>query len=434
MEPQSQSPVSQVAKDSILKGPYWPEPVRVLSAEVRNERIEIHAVGTETERYFSDLLDTAEFEANVQVTARGAVLTFAADPKHFRLAIEARRIRLAHEYDPHFAVSVSQIDPLPHQLEAVYHHMLRHPQVRFLLADDPGAGKTIMAGLLLKEFKYRGLVEHTLVITPANLTDQWQREMRDKFGEDFTVVNRATLEAFYGESAWEARPQCITSVDFAKQDDIIDTLRGVHWDMVIVDEAHKMAAYQYGKKVKKTERYQLGELLSEHADHLLFLTATPHKGDPENFLLLLDLLDPDLYASTEILRQAVQRQENPIFLRRMKEDMVGLDGKPLFPPRHAQTVGYRLSPLEKELYEAVTRYVENHFQRAFQEENRNVQLALTVLQRRLASSLRAIRKSLENRRNKLREIQRLGRLLMEEPKGVREEDLEDLPEMEALAH
>jgi superfamily II DNA or RNA helicase len=426
----AETPTSQIAKDSILEGPYWPEPVRVLSAQVRNRRIEIHAVGTQTERYFSDLLDAAEFEANVRVTPRGAVPTFSANPKHFRLAIEAQRIRLAYEYDPHFAVSVSQIDPLPHQLEAVYHCMLRHPRVRFLLADDPGAGKTIMAGLLLKEFKYRGIIERTLVVTPANLTDQWQREMRDKFGEEFTIVNRATLEAFYGESVWEARSQCIASVDFAKQDDVLDTLRGVRWDLVMVDEAHKMAAYQYGQKVKKTERYQLGELLSELADHLLFLTATPHKGDPENFLLLLELLDPDLYASTEILRQAVQRQENPIFLRRMKEDMVGFDGKPLFPPRHAQTVGYKLSPVEKELYEAVTRYVENHFQRAFQEENRNVQLALTVLQRRLASSLRAIRRSLENRRNRLQEVQRLGRMLLEEPREIREEDLEDLPEID----
>jgi superfamily II DNA or RNA helicase len=419
-----------VAEGSILEGPYWPEPVRVLSAQVRNKRVEVHAVGMETERYFSSLLDPEELRANVRVKTRGAALTFTGNPRHFRLAVEAHRIRLAYEYDPHFAVSVSQIDALPHQLEAVYHYMLRHPQIRFLLADDPGAGKTVMAGLLLKELKYRGIVERTLVVVPANLTDQWQREMGEKFGETFTVVNRATLEAFYGESAWEARPQCITSVDFAKQDDVLDSLRTVRWDLVIVDEAHKMAAYQYGKKVKKTERYRLGELLSEAADHLLFLTATPHKGDPDNFLLLLELLDPDLYASTEILRQAVRRQENPIFLRRMKEDMVGFDGKPLFPPRHAQTIGYQLSPVEREVYDAVTRYVENYFQRAFQEENRNVQLALIVLQRRLASSLRAIRKSLENRRNRLQEVQRTGRLLLEAPGGLQQEDLEDLPEVE----
>jgi superfamily II DNA or RNA helicase len=424
------SSAGRITSGSILEGPYWPEPVRVLSARMRNTRIEIHAVGLETQRYFSSILNLREFEANVDLKAQETGLTFAADPAHFRLAIEAHRIRLAYEYDPHFAVSVSQIDPLPHQLEAVYHFMLRHPQIRFLLADDPGAGKTIMAGLLLKELKYRGVVERTLVVVPANLTDQWQREMGEKFGETFTVVNRATMEAFYGESVWEARAQCITSVDFAKQDDVLDPLRGVHWDMVIVDEAHKMAAYQYGRKVKKTDRYRLGELLSEATDHLLFLTATPHKGDPDNFLLLLDLLDPDLYASTEILRQAVQRQENPIFLRRMKEDMTDFKGRALFPPRHAKTIGYQLSPVEREVYEAVTRYVEDHFQRAFQEENRNVQLALIVLQRRMASSLRAIRKSLENRRTRLREIQRVGRLLLDAPEGFREEDLEDLPEVE----
>jgi len=428
-QPASESTLP-IVTGSILEGPYWPEPVRVLSVQLRDRRIEIHAVGLQTERYFSNLLDLAAFRTSVSVTAREAPLTFAANPTHFRLAVEAHRIRLAHEYDPHFAVSISQIDPLPHQLEAVYHYMLRRPRVRFLLADDPGAGKTIMAGLLLKELKYRGIIESTLVVTPANLTDQWQREMREKFGETFTVVNRATLEAFQGKSVWEANPQCITSIDFAKQENVLDKLRAIRWDLVIVDEAHKMAAYRYGRKTKKTARYQLGEVLSERADHLAFLTATPHKGDPENFLLLLRLLDPDLYASTAILRQAVQRREHPIFLRRMKEDMVGFDGKPLFPPRHAQTIGYRLSPLERELYEVVTRYVENHFQRAFREGNRNVQLALIVLQRRLASSLRAIRKSLENRRNRLWEVQRLGRLLLEEPAEVWVEDLEDLPEAE----
>ncbi|MDQ4077925.1 MAG: SNF2-related protein [Chloroflexota bacterium] len=424
-----------VQEGSILEGPFWPEPVRVLRSRTRGERVELQAVGVETERFFSDLLNLAEFETRVRVLSQDAALTFAANPTHFRLAIEAQRIRLAYEYDPHFAVSVSQIDPLPHQLEAVYHEMLGQPRIRFLLADDPGAGKTIMAGLLLKELKYRGLVERTLVVTPANLTGQWQREMVEHFGESFTVVDRGMVEAFVGERVWEVRPQCITSIDFAKQDDVLETLRHVQWDLVIVDEAHKMAAYQYGQDVKKTDRYQLGELLAEQANHYLFLTATPHKGDPENFLLLLHLLDPDLYSNTEILRDAVQRDENPIFLRRMKEDMVDFEGKPLFPPRHAQTVGYQLSPIERELYEAVTAYVEEHFQRAFQEDNRNVQLALTVLQRRLASSLRAIRKSLENRREKLAQLRRLGKLILERPEEylVRRGDvngLEELPEVE----
>jgi len=245
-------------------------------------------------------------------------------------------------------------------------------------------------------------------------------------------VNRGLLRAFPGRNAWESHPQCIASIDFAKQDDVVDTLRDVRWDLVIVDEAHKMAAYRYGKKTDKTDRYQLGELLSDRTDGLLFLTATPHKGDPDNFLLLLQLLDPDLYADTDILRQAVRRDENPIFLRRMKEQMCDFDGKPLFPERHPKTVSYKLSKPERRLYEAVTDYVEKGFQRAFGEENRHVQLALLVLQRRLASSLRAIHRSLEKRRDRLKEIHARGQLALQ---AERSEDLDweglaDLPEVE----
>jgi SNF2 family DNA or RNA helicase len=424
--------MAPIAKDSILEGPYWPEPVRVLTAQVRNERIEIDAVGVQTERYFSRLLGLAEFEANVQVTAREAAPTFAANPHHFRLALEAQRIRLAYEYDSHFAISVSQIEPLPHQLAAVYDYILPRPRIRFMLADDPGAGKTIMAGLALKELKYRGVVDRTLVVVPANLIPQWQRELEEKFDEVFVKVDRGLLRAFPGRNGWELHSQCITSVDFAKQDDVMDTLRDVPWDLVIVDEAHKMAAYRYGKKLDKTVRYRLGELLSAETDGLLFLTATPHKGDPDNFLLLLQLLDPDLYADTDILQQAVRRDENPIFLRRMKEQMQGFDGKPLFPPRHPQTVSYRLSKPERRLYDAVTGYVEGGFQRAFREENRHVQLALLVLQRRVASSLRAIRRSLEKRKNRLEEIHARGleALEVDEAGKLDWDELEDMPEVE----
>jgi len=227
------------------------------------------------------------------------------NPTHFRLTAEAHRIRLAFQYDPHFAVSVSQVDPLPHQMDAVYTHLLTQPRIRFLIADDPGAGKTIMAGLLIKELKFRGLIERTLIITPANLTDQWRRELLDKFGETFSVVNRATINAAYGRNVWEDTPQCITSIDFvARQDDILNLLRDVHFDLCIVDEAHQMAAYRYGTKVNKTQRYELGEFLREHTDHYLFLTATPHKGDPDNFALLLQLLDQDLYVNGHILAEA----------------------------------------------------------------------------------------------------------------------------------
>jgi superfamily II DNA or RNA helicase len=253
----------------------------------------------------------------------------------------------------------------------------------------------------LKELKLRGAVTRTLIVAPANLAPQWQREMADKFDEPFDLVNRAALNA-RGSRAWEITDQCVVSMDFAWQPDVMESLaRAQRWDTVVVDEAHKMAAYRRGTKLERTRRYRLGEFLTDHTAHLLLLTATPHKGDPENFRLLLQLLDPDLFADTEILARAVQRKENPIFLRRLKEDMRGFDGRPLFPPRHVKTLGVELTEPEQQLYEDVTRYVTENYNRALAEDNRNVTFALIVLQRRLASSVRAIRRSLENRRDRL---------------------------------
>ena len=244
-------------------------------------------------------------------------------------------------------------------------------------------------------------ITRTLIVAPANLMPQWQREMEEKFDEPFDVVDRAALNA-RDSRAWEITDQCVASIDFAWRADVLESLaRAQRWDLVIVDEAHKMAAYRRGDKLERTRRYRLGEFLTDHTEHLLLLTATPHKGDPENFRLLLHLLDPDLFADTDILARAVQRQENPIFLRRLKEDMKGFDGKPLFPPRHVQTLGVELTDPEQRLYEDVTRYVTENFNRALAEDNRNVTFALIILQRRLASSIRAIRRSLENRRDRL---------------------------------
>jgi superfamily II DNA or RNA helicase len=286
-----------------------------------------------------------------------------------------------------------------------------------------------MGGLLVKELKFRGLVERTLIVTPANLTPQWRRELHEKFNESFTVINRETVGATYGRNVWEDNPQCITSIDFvARQDDVLNMMRDVRWDLVIVDEAHKMAAYRYGAKVNKTQRYEFGEFLRDHTDHFLFLTATPHKGDPDNFALLLQLLDRDLYVNGTILAEASAHDENRIMIRRLKEDMKKFDGSPCFPPRHVQTLPYKLADDELSLYEAVTAYVQNNFQRAAQAENRNVGLALTVLQRRLASSLAAIRLSLERRLRRLRDLRKLGKLRQEF--GELPDDLDDLTEAE----
>jgi len=354
---------------------------------------------------------------------------FSGDAEAFFLSMEGKRIRFAFQFDPLYAVNVSQIDPLPHQIDAVYHYILKHPRIRFLLADDPGAGKTIMAGLILKELKQRGLVERVLIVIPGHLRDQWVRELKEKFGETFRTVDRAVMDASWGRNVWLEEGQTITSMDFAKQEDVMVSLAEPRWDLVIVDEAHKMAAYRYGEKMKKTDRYKLGELLSRNCDFLLFLTATPHRGDPSNFRLFLDLLEPGFFATDAMLSESIADKDNPLFLRRLKEDLKNFDSTPLFPPRKVMTVKYRLSDDEKRLYNAVTEYVEKHYNRAMQKDKRNVAFALLILQRRLASSLRAIRRSLERRRDRLQELHEQGTII-QEVGYIDEEALEDSPELE----
>jgi len=413
----------------ILRGDFWPEPVRVLTVQTHGNSLHIEAVGTRSQQFYPRLL-SAEDLVRVHIEATTG-RDLRGNGEGFFLAMEAQRIRYAYQFDPLFAVNVSQVDPLPHQIQAVYFHILRQPRLRFLLADDPGAGKTIMTGLLLKELKYRGLVRRTLIVVPGHLKDQWLREMKERFGETFTIVDRSVMNATWGRNVWRDQAQIITSMDFAKQEDVMIALSESQWDLIVVDEAHKMAAYRYGAKTSKTERYRFGETLSRLSHFLLFLTATPHRGDPENFRLFLDLLEPGLFANTEMLAESVQHQDNPLFLRRLKEDLRDFEGRPLFPPRHVFTKTYRLSEDEKRLYNAVTEYVEKSYNRALAAEKRNVAFALLILQRRLASSVRAVRRSLERRKVRLEELLELGKWLSE--RGTIDEDaLEDAPEAERL--
>jgi SNF2 family DNA or RNA helicase len=413
---------------TILEGPFWPERIRVISSRQIGNGVAISGVGLKTERYYAEIiLAEKDLEKVRKVDLR--IKDFSGDAEAFFLFMEGKRIRFAFQFDPLFAVNVSQIDPLPHQIDAVYYYILKQPRIRFLLADDPGAGKTIMAGLILKELKQRGLVQRVLIVIPGHLKDQWIREMKEKFGETFRVIDRAVMDASWGRNVWLEENQTITSMDFAKQEDVMVSLAEARWDLVIVDEAHKMAAYEYGGKMKRTERYKLGELLSRNSNFMLFLTATPHRGDPSNFRLFLDLLEPGFFASNEMLAESIRNKDNPLFLRRLKEDLKSFDGAPLFPPREVITIKYRLSDDEKRLYNAVTEYVERYFNRAMQKEKRNVAFALLILQRRLASSLRAIRRSLERRRNRLNDLLEKGKII-QEIGYIDEEALEDSPELE----
>ena len=416
--------------DRPLRSPIFPEPVRVIRVEAAGQRHKVTAEGLTTHRIHQRMLGQGDMDALLDLVAE-AKTDFRGDPELFALGVEARRIQLGYTFDPFFAVSASRIDPLPHQLEAVYGVLLKRPRIRFLLADDPGAGKTVMGGLLIKELRYRKLLDRVLIVTPANLTDQWRREMQDKFGETFHVINRDVAGLAYGENPWEQQDMVVTSVDFAKREEHLEHLRRVHWDLVIVDESHRLSATMYGSEIRRSQRYKLGEVLAATSAHMLLLTATPHQGDDEKFRLLLDLLEPDLFATAGLLREAANKGENPIMLRRLKEDMTDFDGKPLFPPRYVHTPQFRLSPSERLLYEHVTDYVTKHFRKAWDDKRRNIGLAMTVLQRRLASSSYAISRSLENRLKRLQALREDVQSLSEDPYlGYTEDELEDLPEEE----
>lgn len=415
------------ANGQLLRGDYWPEVVRVLSARRVGDSISVEAVGVKSNQYYQRVVPLKDWARIEVVEQEGR--DFAGRGQAFFLGVEGHRIRFAYQFDPLFAVNTSQVDPLPHQIEAVYHVMLPRPRLRFLLADDPGAGKTIMTGLLLKELKARGLVGRVLIVVPGHLRDQWLREMRERFGETFTVVDRRVVNATWGRNVWAEEPQIIASMDFAKQQDVMAAISEADWDLVVVDEAHKMAAYQYGQKVDKTDRYRLGELLSRRSRFLLFLTATPHRGDPQNFRLFLDLLVPGMFADENLLLESIESRDNPLYIRRLKEDLRDFEGRPLFPPRHVRTLRYRLSDHEKRLYNAVTEYVQNTYNRALAADKRNVAFALLILQRRLSSSVRAARRSLERRRKRLQELLEVGKWVAERG-SIDEEELEDRPELE----
>ncbi|QAV33176.1 SNF2 family N-terminal domain-containing protein [Fervidobacterium changbaicum] len=385
--------------------PNWNETVIVNSVEEIGNYVRIVGAGKFSRKHIDQLITKEEFEKTVVINRR---VDFSEEAWKVFLAIETIRYRFASMYDPLLAVSISKIDPLPHQIEAVYGYVLKLPRIRFLIADDPGAGKTIMAGLIIKELKLRQLIKRILIVAPGHLKDQWRRELKEKFEEDFVIVDRNIMDSMYGVNVWDRENQIITSIDFAKREDILPSLSSSRFDLIIVDEAHKMSAYRYGDKTEKTDRYRLGEVLSRITDHLLFLTATPHKGDPENFRLFLDLLEPGFFASNEMIKQSIENKDNPLFIRRKKEDLKDFEGKPLFLPRHVKTISFNLgisSPKEKNLYNKLSEYVNTQYNKALaKEKKRNVAFALVILQRRFASSTYALLKSLERRKKRLEEL------------------------------
>ena len=376
--------------------------------------------------------------------------SFDADGAMFRLASEARRLQQAHLADPFAAVDTSNIDPYPHQIDAVYNRLLTMRPLRFLLADDPGAGKTIMSGLLIRELVLRGDVARCLIVAPGSLVEQWQDELWDKFGLSFELMSRAAVEASRTGNPFTERNLLIARVDqLSRSEELIAKVKASDWDLVIVDEAHKMSAHRYGDELRRTKRFLLGETLRECTRHLLLLTATPHNGKNEDFLAFMTLIDPERFAGR--LRDGSgpdaegggpsMPDVSDVMRRLVKENLRTFEGRRLFPQRHAHSLNFELSEPEAEMYKAVTKYVSEGMNRAARmreegEVSRGiiVGFALAGLQRRLASSPAAIYHSLRRRRDRLdeqaAELRRLaasGRpvSVIDLPKGVKIADLED---------
>ncbi|MEX2234021.1 MAG: helicase-related protein [Cyclobacteriaceae bacterium] len=400
--------ISKLKPNTVIKGNLFPEQVHVIVAMPFGNAIKLIGRGDSNQVY--DLVIPEEKFGEIEFIEQGS---YNGDSVKFRLAVEALRLGLAYEYDPYFSLSIARVDPLPHQLEAVYDYFLKLPRIRFLLADDPGAGKTIMAGLLIKELKARGLLKRILIVTPANLTFQWQRELKDRFRENFEIIRGDVLRANYGSNPWQEKNQVITSVSWASlQEDANQSLLRATWDLVVVDEAHKMSAYD---DEHKTYAYQLGENLSERTDHFLLMTATPHKGDKDQFQLFMRLLDKDVYADISSIDEAIEQRSAPFYLRRVKEALVSFPDPEtgvitsLFTKRIVQTIEFKIEDDEWDFYNELTRYVEDQSIRAAADNSaraRAVGFTMAMLQRRFASSLYAVRRSLERMKIKREDILR----------------------------
>ncbi|HNG96188.1 MAG TPA: SNF2-related protein, partial [Acidobacteriota bacterium] len=358
-------------------------------------------------------------ESSLRVVEPTRRWSFDGDGNRLRLVSEAYRIHLAWLFDPYVAISSSMIEPLPHQISAVYEEMLPRQPLRFLLADDPGAGKTIMAGLLIRELMIRGDLERCLIVAPGSLTEQWQDELYEKFGLEFEILSRDMIAAARTANPFDTKNLLIARLDQLSRDEELQAKfqAAQDWDLVVCDEAHRMSGHISGDEIKYTKRYRLGQTVGSHCRNLLLMTATPHNGKEADFQIFLALLDADRFEGK--FRDGVHSADPSDLMRRMvKEDLLKFDGRPLFPERKSYTIKYDLSPLETRLYTEVTDYVREEMNRVERNSDTNGQrrvnvgFALMTLQRRLASSPEAIFRSIQRRRERLESRLREERLLL----------------------
>ena len=399
--------LEMIKNGASVRGITSAQPVQVLSVDWIGDQA-INVVYRDHNGTVAEAVLYRDDEHRLEVEQDGQPWSFDADGALLRLVTEANRIKLAHHFDPYLAIHTSLIDPLPHQISAVYGEMLPRQPLRFLLADDPGAGKTIMAGLLIKELIARSDLERCLVVAPGSLVEQWQDELGQKFNLEFDILTRDMIETSRSGNPFNDRDRLIVRLDvLARNEELQEKLMSAReWDLIICDEAHRMSATYFGGEVKYTRRYQVGQKLGQVCRHLLLMSATPHNGKEEDFQLFMALLDGDRFEGR--FRDGVHYADTADMMRRLtKEELLKFDGRPLFPERRARTVKYQLSPGEAVLYAAVTEYVRTEMNRVqrFAEgdgkKRNNVGFALQILQRRLASSPAAIYHSLKRRRERL---------------------------------
>ncbi len=395
--------LEDITKNSQIQGIEPEGAVRIIAAEPAGANA-VTVIYKDSRGRLGERMLFRNNEPSLTVAAQEQLWQFDAPGGAFKLAAEALRIRMAHLFDPMMAVHTSDVEPLPHQITAVYEAMLPRQPLRFVLADDPGSGKTIMAGLYIRELMMRSDACRILIVAPGSLVEQWQDELFEKFSLTFDIFSREMLETSHSGNPFADRDLLIARLDqLSRSDEIKAKLEAVEWDLAVVDEAHKMSASYFGRKIKRTKRFKLGKLLASQARHFLLMTATPHNGKEADFQLFLSLLDGDRFYGQ--FRDGVHKTDTTDVMRRMvKEELLKFDGAPLFPERKAYTANYDLSDAENALYANVTEYVTQEMNKAERLDGKRkgtIGFALTLLQRRLASSPEAIYQSLKRRRKKL---------------------------------
>lgn len=396
--------LESISKGALISGVEEGRVVRVVSADPLGDNAMTVVYKSDDGRLGERVLFRSD-EAKLSIASAGRPWSFDADGADFKLAAEAYRINLAHLFDPMMAVHTSNVQPLPHQITAVYESMLPKQPLRYVLADDPGAGKTIMAGLLIRELLMRADAARILIVSPGSLVEQWQDELFEKFGLSFSLFTRELVDQSRTGNPFDDHDLLVARLDqLSRSEELQEKIRNSRWDLIVVDEAHKLSATWYGTKVNETKRFKLGQLLGSVTRHFLLMTATPHNGKEEDFQLFMSLLDSDRFYGK--FRDGAHKVDVTDLMRRMvKEDLLKFDGTRLFPERVAYTANYSLSEAERQLYNDVTTYVKEEMNRADKLDGKRkgtVGFALTALQRRLASSPEAIYQSLKRRREKLK--------------------------------